>query len=214
MATKIITPEFRGSFVALDKPQRMKGDDDSEPRYQILIPLDKDDEFWDELEELIEEAAKEKFGKIPGKMKNPIKDGDDEDYDNLKGHLFINATNTRRPGVVDENLDPIMEPEELYSGAWYRASISPWAWSHPTGGKGVSISLNNVMKIRDDERFDGGTSAEEDFAGFASKKKSRKSRDEDEDEAPRGRRKSRDEDEDEDEDEEETPRRRRRRNRG
>lgn len=196
-SNKLITPEFRGSFVHLDKPSRMKGDPDSEPRYQILIALPKDDPFWDEVEDAIEEAAKEKFnGKVPPKFKSPIKDGDDEEYDNLKGMLFINASNSRKPGLVDADLEPIMDGSELYSGAWYRASINVWAWTHATGGKGASVSLNNVMKIRDDERFDGGTSAEDDFAGFAGKK-------------PSGSRRRRDEDEDDDEDE--APRSRRRR---
>jgi hypothetical protein len=212
MADKLITPEFRGSFVHLTKPVKMKGMDESEPRYQILIPLDKDDPFWDDLEDAIEEALEDKFGKIPKKFKHPVKDGDDEEYDNLKGMSFINATNSRRPGVVDENLDPIMEADELYSGAWYRASINVWAWSHPTGGNGVSISLNNVMKIRDDERYDGGTNAETDFAGFAKKggqkTRSRRSRDDDDedDRSSRRGRSSRDEEE-----EEERPSRRSRR---
>lgn len=220
---KLITPEFRGSFVHLDKPSRMQGDPDSEPRYQILIALPKDDPFWDELEDAIDAAAKAKFnGKIPPKFKSPIKDGDDEPYDNLKGCLFVNASNSRRPGVVDEDLNPIMDGDELYSGAWYRASINAWAWSHATGGKGASISLNNVMKIRDDERYDGGTSAEEDFSSFAGKKPSRRRSGDDDEDEPRGRRASRaahEEDEDEpprrrsrrDEDEDEPPRRRSRR---
>lgn len=189
---KIITPEFRGSFVHLDKPSKMAGDPDSEPRYQILIALPKDDPFWDDLEDAIEEAAKAKFGgKVPPKFKSPVKNGDDEPYDNLKGCYFVNASNSRRPGVVDENLDPIMEGDELYSGAWYRASVNAWAWEHRTGGRGASISLNNVMKIRDDERYDGGTSAEEDFAGFAGKKPSGSRRASREEEEPRGRRAAR-----------------------
>ena len=220
---KLITPEFRGSFVHLDKPSRMQGDPDSEPRYQILIALPKDGPFWDEPEDANDAAAKAKFnGKIPPKFKSPIKDGDDEPYDNLKGCLFVNASNSRRPGVVDEDLNPVMDGDELYSGAWYRASINAWAWSHATGGKGASISLNNVMKIRDDERYDGGTSAEEDFSSFAGKKPSRRRSDDGDEDEPRGRRASRrsdDGDEDEprgrrasrrsDDDDEDEPRGRR-----
>lgn len=184
MAEKLITPEFRGSFVSLDQPRRLKGDPDSEPKYQMLIPIDPDDDFWEQLEDEIQAVAKEKFGKVPAKLKSPVKDGDTdgEEYDNLSGMKFINASNSRKPGVVDADLDPIIDPDELYSGAWYRASVNVWAWDHPTGGKGCSVSLNNVMKIRDDDRFDGSTSAEEDFAGFAgggkkSKKDKKKKKD-------------------------------------
>lgn len=163
--SKLVTPPTRGSFVALDKPKRVVGDDSSEPRYQMLLALPKDDPFWKKAEAAVIAAAKAKWGEIPKKFKNPIKDGDEEgEYDNLKGCYFINASNTRRPGVIDKNRQPIIDAEELYSGAWYHASVRVYAWQHSTGGKGCSFSLNNVMKVKDDERFDGGTSAEEDFA--------------------------------------------------
>lgn len=164
---KFITPEFRGSFVAIDKPKRVKGDDTSEPKFQVLAAFDKDDEDTHaELQAMVEAAAIDKWGKVPPKFKSPIKDGDDEEYDNLKGKWTLNLTNTKRPGVVDADVDPIMDMDEIYSGAWYRASIRCYAWEHPTGGKGASFSLDNLMKIRDDERFDGATSAEDDFADF------------------------------------------------
>jgi hypothetical protein len=60
-----------------------------------------------------------------------------------------------------------MDPEELYSGAYYRASIRCFAWEHPTGGKGVSVALDNVMKIKDGEAFSGKSSASDDFASVA-----------------------------------------------
>ena len=166
---KLITPKFRGWFVSLDRPKRMQGDDTSEPRYQILIPIDKKDKFWKKAEKMVEKAAKEKWGKIPPKFKSPIKNGDEEadEYPDLAGTKFINATNSRRPGVVDVDMEKIVDPDELYSGAWYRASLRCYAWEHPTGGKGASFSLDNAMKIKDDERFDGATTAEQDFAEIA-----------------------------------------------
>lgn len=164
---KFITPEFRGSFVAIDKPKRVKGDDVGEPKFQVLASWDKSDTAThDKLQALVTAAAEDKWGKVPAKLKNPIKDGDEEEYENLKGKFTLNLTNTKRPGVVDDNVDPIMDMDEIYSGAWYRASVRAYAWEHPTGGKGVSFSLDNLMKIKDDERFDGATSAEDDFADF------------------------------------------------
>jgi len=164
---KFITPEFRGSFVAIDQPKKVKGDDNSTPKYQVLASFDKGDEATHkELSRLVEHAAVEKWGKVPAKLKSPIKDGDEEEYENLKVKWTVNLTNTSRPGVVDAKVQPIMDMDEIYSGAWYRASIRMYAWEHPTGGKGVSASLDNLMKIKDDERFDGATSAEDDFAAF------------------------------------------------
>lgn len=167
--SKLITPEFRGSFVALAAPRGIKGDANSTPKYQLTIALPKDDPFWKEARALAEAAGVAKLGKIPPKFKWPIKDGDESGYDNLEGMFMAGASSVRRPGIVDAQLKPIVDGDELYSGAWYRASIRSYAWAHPTGGKGASFALDNVMKVRDDDAFDGSVGAETDFADFASK---------------------------------------------
>ena len=79
----------------------------------------------------------------------------------------MQATSNNKPGIVDAALKPIMDANEIYSGAYYRASIRAYAWEHPTGGKGVSIALDNIMKVKDGEAFSGRTDASDDFANFA-----------------------------------------------
>ena len=165
--SKIITPEFRGSFVHLLEPHAIKGVEGAKPRYQITIPLPKKDAFWNELNALIEETAKGKWGKIPPKMKSPVKNGDEEDRPEFAGCYSVQATSNNKPGIVGTNLKPVMSADEIYSGAYYRASIRAYAWEHPTGGKGVSIALDNVMKVKDGEAFSGRTEASSDFADFA-----------------------------------------------
>ena len=165
--SKVITPEFRGSFVSLVEPRSIPGVDSSKPKYQITIPLPKDDPFWTTLKKLVESTAQEKWGKIPPKMKSPIKDGDLMEREEFANCNTIQATSVNRPGAVDANLSPIMDPEELYSGAYYRASIRCFALEHPPGGKGVSVALDNVMKIKDGEAFSGKSSASDDFATVA-----------------------------------------------
>lgn len=174
--SKLITPEFRGSFVHILEPHAIKaapGEKQPEPRFQITIPIDKKDPFWKKVDKLIEETAVAKWGKVPAKLKNPKKDGDAVDDDGNKrpefeGRWSIQASSKNKPGIVDASLQPIIDANEIYSGAWFRASIRAYAWEHPTGGKGVSIALDNVMKIRDDEAFSGRSKAEDDFADFAS----------------------------------------------
>lgn len=169
--SKLITPEFRGSFVHILEPHAPKaapGEAQQKARYQITIPLKADNKFWDEVRKLVNDTAVGKWGKLPPKMKSPIKDGDNEGREEFAGKLTIQATSNNKPDIVDKNLKPIMDANEIYSGAWYRASIRAYAWEHPTGGKGVSIALDNVMKVKDDEAFSGRTSADDDFAGFAS----------------------------------------------
>ena len=165
--SKLITPEFRGSFVHLLEPHAIKGVEGAKARYQITIPLPKKDAFWQELNGLIEETAKGKWGKIPPKMKSPVKDGDEEERPELAGCYSVQATSNNKPGIVGTNLKPVMSADEIYSGAYYRASIRAYAWEHPTGGKGVSIALDNVMKVKDGEAFSGRTDASADFADFA-----------------------------------------------
>jgi len=167
--SKLITPEFRGSFVHILEPHAPKaapGEAQQKARYQITIPLAKDNKFWDEVQKLVVDTATAKWGKIPPKLKSPIKDGDAEGRAEFEGKMTIQATSNNKPDIVGTNLKPIMEASEIYSGAWYRCSVRAYAWEHPTGGKGVSIALDNVMKVRDDEAFSGRSSAEDDFVVF------------------------------------------------
>ena len=167
MQSNLITKTaFRGSYVNLAEPRGIAGDPNSAERYSMLIPLPKDDEFWTEAKAFIDAKAKDKWGNIPPKLKTPIKDGDDMGESIFAGCLYIQASNDRQPGLVDAALKPITDPNQLYSGAWYRASLTAYAWEHPTGGKGVSFSLANVQFVRDDEPLDGRTSPQDDFKDF------------------------------------------------
>lgn len=172
MSQKIVTPEFRGSFVSLVEPSIPPGASEDAARYQITIVLPSDHPFIEKITEACEAVAYEKFGKNikfgtgRGKVRLPFKDGDETGYAEHEGAVTFQAATRRKPEVVDSDLQPIMDADEIYSGAWYRASIVPFAWDHPTGGKGVSLSLSNVMKVKDDDAFDGRTSAASDFAAF------------------------------------------------
>lgn len=179
------TPVFRGSFVHLARPDRPN--EDSDPRFSVLVVLDIEDndehgEYLDTLEDWIDEVAEEKWGDVPKRLKSPIREGEEISEDSyFEGKICFSASSqeTRKPGMVFEDLEPIDpsdQTEELYSGAWYRCTIRPWAWEHKTGGKGVSISLDNVMKMEDDEPLGGSApAAEDDFADMktAGRKKSR-----------------------------------------
>jgi hypothetical protein len=172
MADKLITPEFRGSFVALVKPVNVKGESDPEKaRYQVTIVLPKKDKWWKQVAAEITKAAEGKFnGSVPAKLKRPVKDGDESGYPEFEGCYTLQASSTQKPDVVNKDMtpiDPFKAHEILYSGAWYRVSIRAYAWEHKTGGKGVSFSLDNVMKIRDDTPLSGKGTAAGDFAEFA-----------------------------------------------
>lgn len=177
MADKLMTPEFRGSYCNLLKPKVRKGaKPGDDPKYSMLIVLSKTDKsakvFLAKLEKEMLAASLEKHGKpIPkAKLKHwPIRDGDEENEDGevdptLAGHWCISINTKRKPNVIDTKNRKLIDDEEVYSGAYYRVTIRPWAWDNVEGGKGVSIELHNVLKTKDGDRLSGGVSkAEDDF---------------------------------------------------
>ena len=75
--------------------------------------------------------------------------------------LFRSSVN--KPGVVDNDLNPIIDPSEFYSGCYGRASITFYPYNS-NGSKGIACGLNNIQKTDDGEQLGGGSSAASDFA--------------------------------------------------
>lgn len=166
--TKVVTSKVRFSYVQVFEPAAME--EGMEKKYSISLIIPKTDKaLIKRIEEAIAlalEEGKAKFGgKIPKVFKNPLRDGDidREDHEEYAGCMFVNANSNRKPGLVDADLNPIIDPDEFYSGCYGRASINFYAFN-VAGNKGVAAGLNNVQKLEDGEAL-GGTaaSAEADF---------------------------------------------------
>lgn len=160
--------------VVTKKPVRLTftflPDEDNVYRTSILVPK-KDKVLIGQIEEAIEEAKNygktaKWGGKIPRNLKIAFQDGDDTDLDKYpanEGHMILNARSKKKVGLVDMDRQPILDPDEIYSGCWAYVSVTSFAYDNES--KGVSFFLNNIMKARDDERFGGGSSSpDEDFA--------------------------------------------------
>ena len=165
---KVITGKVRFSYAHVFEPSAINEDQDKKYSVSIIIPK-KDKKTLKKIKAAIQEALEEgkaKFGgSIPKKWKNPLRDGDEEreDDENYEDCMFINAASQRKPGLVDENLDPIMDKEDFYSGCYGRASVNFYPFN-VSGNKGVACGLNNLQKLEDGEHLGGGaTSAEDDF---------------------------------------------------
>lgn len=105
-------------------------------------------------------------GKIPSKasLKLPLRDGDVErDNEAYKGHYFLSANSKTAPQIVDRDIRPISDCEEVYSGCYARVSLHFYAFN-VNGNKGIAVGLGNIQKIRDGEPLDVRSSAAEDFA--------------------------------------------------
>lgn len=168
MKTKVVTGKVRFSYAHVFEPTSISEDQDKKYSVSLIIPKD-DQKTIDKINEAIAAALEEgkaKFGgKIPKMYKNPLRDGDVErpDDENYENSYFINANSTRKPSVVDVNLDEIIDKEEFYSGCYGRASINFYAFN-VSGNKGVAAGLNHLQKQEDGERLSGSIStAEEDF---------------------------------------------------
>lgn len=167
--TKVITGKVRFSYAQVFEPKAMN--ESSTPKYSIsLIIPKKDKKTLDKIKAAIESAIEEgktsKWGgKVPKNLKTPLRDGDDEREDDevYAGAMFVNANSSNKPGIVDEDLNPILDKSEFYSGCYGRASINFYPYDS-NGSKGIACGLNNLQKLEDGERLGGGGStAEEDF---------------------------------------------------
>lgn len=166
--TKVVTGKVRFSYLHVFEPWAM--DDGQEPKYSVSLIIRKDDKFTLERIGKAVEAAKQMAkakngGKLPAKFKLPLSDGDigrpeDEAY---AGCYYVNANAKTKPGVVDKNLNPIIDPDEIYSGCYGRASITFYPFD-VSGNKGVACGLNNLQKLKDGEPLGGRNAPEADFA--------------------------------------------------
>ena len=164
---KVITGKVRFSYAHVFEPSAAQEGQEKKYSVSLLIPK-KDKATIKRIEEAVaaaKEEGKVKFGgKIPNNLKLPLRDGDDEREDdpNYEGMMFVNATSKNKPGIVDENLDAIMDKEDFYSGCFGRASVNFYPFN-VSGNKGIACGLNNLQKMEDGDRLSGGPSAEDDF---------------------------------------------------
>lgn len=168
--TTVRTPKARLSFPNLFKAVAPSGDPDGTKKFGCTLLFDKAAQATKEykaLEKEVERVIKEKWGdERPRKLKLPFLTIDDLDKvpdGYTDEHTFIRIASTSKPSVVDQNVQPVMEADEVYAGCYVRASVRAYAWEHKTGGKGVSFGLNNVQKMGDGEPFSSKSKAEDDF---------------------------------------------------
>lgn len=169
--TKVVIKEkVRFSYAHVWEPVAME--EGQTPKYSVSIIIPKSaKKTLAKIEAAIkaaEQAGKNsKFdGKIPAKYKNPtLRDGDEErpDDEAYQDSFFINASSTKKPEIVDANLDPILDKDEFYSGCYGQVSLNFYAYNKG-GNKGIAAGLNNLRKLEDGDRLGGDfSSAEDDF---------------------------------------------------
>lgn len=171
----IVLTNVRLSYVHLDQPYSQQG---GEPKYSatILIPKAPADNRM-KIDAAIQAAtvkAREKHGKaFPVQPKISVHDGDgvrpsdgQPFGEECRGCWVVTASNRVKPGIVDGNMQPIIDPTQIYSGMIANVGVTFFGYNTPQN-KGIGVALDNVQKVADAEPL-GGTrvSAEDDFSAI------------------------------------------------
>lgn len=171
MQKKIMTPKFRVSFPNVFEARAVVAG--QKPKYSLTMlfnmsEIDKDPvqkKLWEEMVQAAKVTAAEKWPKaLPANMQSPFRKGEEkEQYSGYgPGIIFVTASTTTRPGLVDAQMVKIIQPEDFYAGCYARATVNPYAWSY-LGKNGVSFGLQNIQKLADGDAFSGRADAESDF---------------------------------------------------
>lgn len=167
--TKVVTGKVRLSYVHLFEPYT--SDEEQEAKYSCVLLIPKTDKATLNKLEAARQAATEDGkpkwgGKIPPNLKYTLRDGDEEaDLERnpeYAGHMFMSVNSKTKPGLVDQNVNPILDSTELYSGCYARVSINAFAYN-AKGNRGISFGLNHVQKLADGDFLGGRSRAEDDF---------------------------------------------------
>ena len=68
--------------------------------------------------------------------------------------------------MVDEYVQPILDPTKMYSGVWANVSVTFFAYSN-AGKKGIGCGLNGVQRLRDDTPLGSSVTAQDAFKPVA-----------------------------------------------
>mgnify|MGYP003652790425 FL=1 len=175
-ALKVLTGDdktpARISYAKIFTPETNDLSGKDEYSCMVLIPK-SDTKTVNAVKTAIKLAIKGKFGdKRPTGLRIPLRDGDKAGDGGVPSgaqpgtspygdHYFVNAKNTRQPGVVDEKRRPIIESGQIVSGDYVRVSIN--AFGYDNKSKGVAFGLNAVQLVRKGEPLGNSFDAANEF---------------------------------------------------
>lgn len=175
--TKVVTSKVRISYAHLTEPYSHNPGQD--PKYSCTVLVPKTDVATKQAIDAAIEAAKQEGatskwgGTIPANVPTPVYDGDGTRPSDgepfgaeCKGHWVFTASSKQQPGVVNVQLQAIMDPTELYSGMYGRVAVTFFPYNS-NGKKGIGCGLNNVQKLADGEPLGSRSTPEEDFGAPA-----------------------------------------------
>lgn len=170
----VTTGKVRASYVHIFTPR--VPDSGGEPKYSVTLLIPKTDTatlnaLYADIERAKQDGAQKVFGgNVPPQCKIPIYDGDgyrpsgEAFGEECRGCMVVTASAKQQPVIVGLDMQNILNPAEVYSGCYVRASVNMFAYNS-NGNKGIGCGLNAVQKIEDGEPLSMRVSAEEAFGG-------------------------------------------------
>lgn len=171
----VVLRNVRLSYVHLDQPYSQNGND---PKYSIvaLVPKQPGENraLIDAAIQAATRKARERFGQaFPAQPKISVHDGDgvrpsdgQPFGEECRGCWVFTASSKTRPSIVDRNMQPIIDPTQLYSGIYANIGVTFFGYNAPQN-KGIGVALDNVQKVADGEPLGSArASAEDDFAAL------------------------------------------------
>ncbi|MGN0384578.1 MAG: ssDNA-binding protein [Lachnospiraceae bacterium] len=170
----VTTGKVRASYVHIFTPRTP--DNGGEPKYSVTLLIPKSDTatlnaLYADIEKAKQDGAQKVFGgNIPPQCKIPIYDGDgyrpsgEAFGEECRGCMVVTASAKQQPVIVGLDMQNILNPADVYSGCYIRASVNMFAYNS-NGNKGIGCGLNAVQKIEDGEPLSMRVSAEEAFGG-------------------------------------------------
>lgn len=164
-----VTIYGRLSFPDLFTPRA--ANENSEPKYSATILIPKTDtdtiaRIQEAIKHAVNDGVERRVFKQPIDPAHtkypPLRDGDlpndsgEARGPEYAGHWFISARASmkRKPFVVDQQVQPIIDETEIYAGCYCNFAIQFFAYEN-SGNKGIAASLVGVQKHSDGERLGG-----------------------------------------------------------
>ena len=140
--------------------------------YGLSLLIPKGDKQMEEIGAVVDALIAEKCdGNSPADENLCVKDCDDNEKsgEDFQGHYLIKIKSQSRPAVVDADVQPIIDPDEVRGGDYVNVTCDFFAWDFK-GKQGISCGLNNVQHVKKGEHVIGSskTNASDDFQPIAS----------------------------------------------
>lgn len=172
----VMTPEFRVSYPNVFKPKLNEMNGKQEYSIVALFPKNAD---LTKLKEAALAAIVEKWGADkalwPKNLRMPFRKQEERMKTDEKtgkqflppGHeegcVFMNLKSSQRPGVVDQQVQPIIDESQFYAGCWAQATINAYCYD-TAGNRGINFGLNNIQKVKEGDPLSGRPTPQNDFS--------------------------------------------------